>query len=268
MRTPLLSICIPTYNRLPYLKELIASLLPQVNAAGDDVELLISNNVSTDGTEDFCRGLKCPQLRHWTNGTNIGGDRNFLKCIHEARGEYVWLVGDDDLVFHNAVAKVLELLKSERPGLLILAEYDKTAVSVYANYRECLLKEKSPKERFAIVHTLISANIFRRGLFDMAFAEATLHLSYAHMFGLMKNLGTEKVCVCPSLMSTRPVRADFAKYPSFLCIKHAVYLMFLAKTFDLPRCRLYAVRKACNLPMEFGSRVKYHLRKLLTGISR
>jgi len=266
MRMPILSICIPTYNRLPYLKELMASLLPQVKAAGADVELLVSNNVSTDGTDAFCRGLECPSLRYWENETNIGGDRNFLKCIREACGEYVWLVGDDDLVFPEAVTKILSILKVENPGLLVLAEYEKASVSVYANYRDCLRAEKPPKERFAIFHTLISANVFRRTLFDMAFAEKTLHLSYAHMFGLMKNLGTEKVCVCPSLMSTRPVRADFAKYPSFLCVKHAVYLVFLAKTFGLPRYRLYAVIKACNLPMEFGSRIKYHLLKALAHV--
>jgi len=259
---PLLSIAIPTYNRIPYLKDLLGLLLPQIaTTEPNDVELIISNNASTDGTDEFCRGLKLAQLRYWENKTNIGGDRNFLKCIREAKGEYIWLIGDDDLVHHGAVKQVLEILKINKPGLLIAAENDKKEISSYPDYRGCIEKEISTKGEFAINHTLISANIFRRELFDLDFAESKLRLNYAHMFGLMCRLGGNPVVVCPALISERPVRADFAKYPSFLCIKHAIYLRYLAKTFGVSRFNRVAVKSACNLPMEFGSRIKHHLLK-------
>ena len=98
----LLSICIPTFNRLPYLKEAIDALLPQIEKTmPGQVEFLVSDNCSTDGTADYLAAMQSNRLRFWTNEVNIGGDRNFLKCISEARGDYVWLVGDDDLVAHD-----------------------------------------------------------------------------------------------------------------------------------------------------------------------
>lgn len=82
----ILSICIPTYNRLPFLEELLPAILGQVDADCAEVEVAVSDNASTDGTADYLRSLSHPSLRWWTNETNIGGDRNFLKCVAEAKG--------------------------------------------------------------------------------------------------------------------------------------------------------------------------------------
>ena len=257
--TPLLSICIPTYNRLPYLKELLASLLPQVEAAAPgSVELCVSDNASTDETAAYLKSLTSPALRFWTNPENVGGDRNFLVCIRQARGEYVWLVGDDDLVPSGSVARVLRLLV-QKPDLLIADEFDGEE-KTYSDYRSCLLGEKNRKALLALSHTLITSNIFHRSLFDLPTAEATLWTSYAHMFGFIDRV-QGPVILAPGLIAVRPVRADFAKYPSFLCLKHAYYLNHLATTFDLPGYRRKAVHSALNLPLEFGSRVKYYLKK-------
>lgn len=263
--TKTLSICIPTYNRIRYLKEILAMIAPQLQSLQDgQCEFLVINNASTDGTGEFLADYATthPILRYINNRENIGGDRNFLKCIRESKGEYIWLVGDDDIVNPNAVQTIINLLTKYHPGLLIAAEHAKNNVTVYNDYRECVLKEQAPSGEFVIDHTLISANIFRRDLFDLDFAETKLHLSYAHMFGLMKKLGNETVVVAPALISERPVRAEFAKYPSFLCVKHAIYLCFLAKVFNIPKLRFHAIRKAMNLPMEFGSRIKFHLKKM------
>ena len=260
---PVLSICIPTYNRLPYLRELFGFLLPQIDLVENGmVELVVSDNVSTDGTADYLRSIHRDYLRRWTNETNIGGDRNFLKCIQEARGDYVWLVGDDDLVAPDAVARVLKCIEEHRPGLLISDIGSRSLSGEYVDYRDYLVRECSRTADAALRHTLISSNVFLRSSFDMDLAVRSLRTQYAHMFGLMgRTLG--KVVVTRGVVSTRPVRADFAKYPSFLCVKQALYFWFLAKRFKLPRFRWYAFLNACNLPMEFGSRIKYHLLRAL-----
>lgn len=266
---PVLSICIPTYNRLPYLRELLGFLFPQIDLVGKGVvELVVSDNVSTDGTADYLRSMRKAYLRWWTNETNIGGDRNFLKCIQEAEGDYVWLVGDDDLIAPDAVGRVLRCVEDRRPGLLIadVSSQPLYGSGVYADYRDYLVRECSRTADAALRHTLISSNVFMRTSFDMDLAVRSLRTQYAHMFGLMgRALG--KVVVATGIVSTRPVRADFAKYPSFLCVKQALYFWFLAKRFNLPRFRWYAFLNACNLPMEFGSRVKYYLGKAL-GLRR
>ncbi len=101
---PLLTIAIPTYNRSRYLAELLEVLQPQLS---DElrVELLIADNASTDETPALCKrlidgGLACRYIR---NAANIGADANFLLCFSEARGKYVWLLGDDDIVLPGAL---------------------------------------------------------------------------------------------------------------------------------------------------------------------
>ena len=261
---PELSICIPTYNRLKYLKELLSGLLMQIDSLPEGtVELIVSDNVSTDGTADYLKSIKRDYFRFWTNETNIGGDRNFLKCIREAKGEYVWLVGDDDLIASDAVVRVLKILDERHPRLLISDVGSRPLAGEYADYLDYLERECQGDAKAALRHTLISSNVFRRSSFDMELAIRNLHTQYAHMFGLVGWEADGAVVVTQGIVSTRPVRADFAKYPSFLCVKQALYFWFLAKRFNLPRFRWYAFLNACNLPMEFGSRIKYHLLRVM-----
>ena len=247
-----LSICIPTYNRAAFLKELLPSILRQLaEVPSGEVELVVSDNASSDGTADYLRSLGSSHLRWWTNDENIGGDRNFLKCVAEAKGKYVWLFGDDDLMPEDSLARALDFLRKENPALLI--SVDREAESrLYGDYRS-LLKDEG--DDFALAHTLISANIFKRELFDMELALEKLWVQYAHMFGIMSHMPGCAIGVIPRFVQTRPVRADFAKYPSCLCVKQAIYMWFLAKRFGLPRFRRRAIWNACNLPVEYAARI-------------
>jgi len=252
---PLLSVCIPTYGRLSYLRELLSLLRPQVDALpAGEVEVCVSDNASPDGTGAYLASLVSPSLRYWTNETNIGGDRNFLKCIAEAKGAYVWLLGDDELLPEGAVARVVEFLNRHRPGLLISSDDAEEVGELHAGYAEAI---RGRPTKFPLLHTLISANVFRRDLFNMREATARLKLSYAHMFGMIWNIVGERVGVIRSFVKVRPVRAAFEKFPSFLCVKQAIYLLWLVRKFDLSaRYRIYAIRLALNLPIEYASRIK------------
>ena len=247
-----LSICIPTYNRAALLKELLPSILRQLSTVqAEEVEVAVSDNASTDGTADYLRSIVDSHFRWWTNDENIGGDRNFLKCVAEAKGEYVWLFGDDDLMPEGILAWVLDFLRRDKPALLISVDSD-AKPRLYGDYCE-LLNEKG--DDLAMAHTLISANIFKRELFDMDLAVDKLWVQYAHMFGIMSRMPGRAIGIMPRFVETRPVRAEFAKYPSCLCVKQAIYLWFLAKRFDLSRFRRRAIWNACNLPVEYAARL-------------
>jgi abequosyltransferase len=123
--SPLLSISIPTYNRMKYLERLLTILYDEQSANDPRVELIVSDNVSTDGTravvEDFIRrGMK---LRYVCNEINRGGDDNFCRCYSRMRGKYVWIVGDDDVIAPGALQKILSLLEASEYDLLFLAPY-------------------------------------------------------------------------------------------------------------------------------------------------
>ena len=111
MKTPRLSICIATYNRATYIGETLDSVIPQVT---DDVEIVVVDGASTDGTELLMREYlqRCDRLRYIRLPVKGGVDGDYNRAVESARGEYCWLFTDDDLLKAGAVEKVLhELLK-------------------------------------------------------------------------------------------------------------------------------------------------------------
>jgi len=126
MTSPLISICIPTYNRAISIKRLLDKLVPQVSKVPGEVEICISNNCSTDDTRDVILGYKKEHddlINYNENDENLGFDRNLLKAISLARGRFVWLFGDDDSLIDDGVERVLEFIKGygkDDVGLLVL----------------------------------------------------------------------------------------------------------------------------------------------------
>lgn len=123
---PLLSIAIPTFNREPYLRELLESILPQFTGlAADFAELLISDNCSDDATPAMVASFEARGLpvRYVRNDVNIGADGNFLQCLNLATGQYVWVLGDDDILEPGAVTTLLDLLQQGEYDLVYLSSY-------------------------------------------------------------------------------------------------------------------------------------------------
>lgn len=116
MTQPLLSICVPTYNRADRLRVMLQAVLPQVAEHSDRVELWISDNASTDETSRVIEDARrLGPLNYSRNDTNLEIVGNVIKCAAElARGEFVWLLGDDDLLLPGAVSLVLGHLETRR----------------------------------------------------------------------------------------------------------------------------------------------------------
>lgn len=91
---PKISVCIPTYNRAALLKECLASLVRQTFR---DVEIIVSDNCSTDDTQAVIAACADPRLRSYRNDTNIGPYPNLNRLLELAQGEYVCILHDDDL---------------------------------------------------------------------------------------------------------------------------------------------------------------------------
>lgn len=92
--TPTVSIVLPTYDRLPLLREAIASVIGQTF---DDWELLVADDGSTDGTREYLEGINDPRLRPlWLEhrGDLTSARSAGLKLV---RGEWVAFLDSDDL---------------------------------------------------------------------------------------------------------------------------------------------------------------------------
>ena len=112
MPNPILSICLPTFNRASLIDEAIAALLLGIAEHGPSVELVISDNSSTDGTRDLLHRIgNRPNVSIYFNDTNVGAAKNFDLAVQRANGEFCWIVGDDDLICPDGIGKVLSVLR-------------------------------------------------------------------------------------------------------------------------------------------------------------
>lgn len=98
---PLVTIAIPTYNRADgYLKDAVSSALRQTY---ENVEVVVSDNCSTDGTEEFIKGISDKRIKYFRQQKNIGPNNNFNYCIGQAKGDYFLLLSDDDAIDEDFV---------------------------------------------------------------------------------------------------------------------------------------------------------------------
>lgn len=118
---PLLSICIPTYNRSVKLDYFLVALAAALNGISETVEIIISDNCSTDDTYKVAAAFvkNDPRVQLLRQEENIGAEGNFWFLWGHAAGKYVWIIGDDDLLEVNALLDVLAELKND-PDLLII----------------------------------------------------------------------------------------------------------------------------------------------------
>lgn len=107
-----LSICIPTYNRAAFIGETLESI---INQATDDIEIVVSDNASTDNTEEVVRGYseKFSRLIYIRQPENFGADANYMNVVANASGMYCWLFGSDDTMREGALQEILTTLQSE-----------------------------------------------------------------------------------------------------------------------------------------------------------
>ena len=121
MKTPLLSICIATYNRADFIGETLDSIIPQLT---DEVELLVVDGASTDNTEEVVRSYlkKSERLRYVRLPKKGGVDRDYDTSVELAQGEMCWLFTDDDLLKPGAIAAVREAVKQGHGLIIVNAE--------------------------------------------------------------------------------------------------------------------------------------------------
>ena len=117
---PRLSICIPTFNRLNYLKDGLNAIMQSPSL--ERIEICISDNHSTDGTREYIENLKRQDgvnLRYKSQLKNIGIDGNMLSAIDMAKGDYIYPLGDDDFLPVGSIEAILKEIE-EKTDLLIL----------------------------------------------------------------------------------------------------------------------------------------------------
>src|SRR5271165_6446604 len=102
-----LSICIPTYNRFPFLKWTIDRTAQDF----PDAEIIVSDNCSTDDTRTIQLDKR---VKYVCQTENIGAFANFRSALLAGNRRYTCYLGDDDYLLPEQVAKGIDFLESNR----------------------------------------------------------------------------------------------------------------------------------------------------------
>lgn len=120
---PIISVCVPTYNRVEYLQICLDSITRQFTDINlyRRCEIIISDNNSKDNTYGLIKKYqkKYRNIRYHKNKKNIGGDRNLYKAGTLAKGKYLWFFSDDDIFQNNSLNTVLNVIKHHTPDVII-----------------------------------------------------------------------------------------------------------------------------------------------------
>jgi glycosyltransferase involved in cell wall biosynthesis len=118
---PPVSIGLPVYNGEDYIRYALDSILNQTYS---DFELIISDNASTDGTEQICRAYadKDKRIRYFRNTTNLGAAGNFNRVFEMSTGKYFKWISHDDVYSPDYVHRCVEVLGGEPSVVLCYAQ--------------------------------------------------------------------------------------------------------------------------------------------------
>ena len=109
---PTVSIGMPVYNGAAYLEEALDCILAQTFG---DFELIVSDNASTDATEEICRRYagRDPRVRYHRQPQNLGAAANYDAVYAMSRGRYFRWHAHDDLIAPEYLARTVAVLDDD-----------------------------------------------------------------------------------------------------------------------------------------------------------
>ncbi len=143
----LLSICIPNYNRGKYLNNCLNSILLAKSNSNMKFEVCISDNCSKDNILKIVKYYKKKGLKinYKRNNRNLGFGANFYKVVKMAKGEFIWLVGNDDLLYANALSKLEQLFNQNKDVDLYFINSSNLKSDYVFKYKQPFNSKKIPK---------------------------------------------------------------------------------------------------------------------------
>jgi glycosyltransferase involved in cell wall biosynthesis len=160
-RSPLVSIVLPVYNGADTLAPVVESVLAQTHSR---VELVISDNASTDGTQEMCRRFarEARRVVYRRQATNVGLLNNFVSAAHDAAGTYLRWIGDDDALEPDYVARVLDAFAEDARRVLVTTQIvyveGEGVERLDTGYDPTAMASADPVERFGRMLELLTTD--------------------------------------------------------------------------------------------------------------
>ncbi len=238
---PILSICIPTYNRENSIKQTLEKLCAIVN--NKDIEIVISDNCSTDNTKSICNFFsnKFDNIVYYCQKENIGPDKNFEFVLTHAKGKYRWLLGDGLFIDKINLSLLLNYVVSEDVDLIVLGEKERNSSDkekIYYDGNE-LLKEIGWHLTWISVlvfnERVINNSDFKR-YYESNFIQTGIIFEY---FSINKGVVHFIPNICISNLYIKKTNGWQSKVLEIFCQKWFLFV------FSLPLFYTYESKKVC-----------------------
>lgn len=117
----ILTVSILTYNQPEELKRTLDTILPQMKKG---VEIVINDNSDDSGAEKLIkRDFQNRYIRYFKNEGERTFDANVLRAVERARGEYVWLFGDEGIA-PDAINSILKIIRKTKYNFIFTNFYE------------------------------------------------------------------------------------------------------------------------------------------------
>ncbi len=161
---PKVSICVPTFNRKDYLRETLDSIFAQTYK---DYEVVVVDDGSTDGTAEMLKQSNYPVRYYWQKNSGDAAARN--KMIELAQGEYITFVDSDDLLMHDAVERMMNVMEAEGGEVIVYGPYQRIDQNghVYGRFKRRLYSGYVAKYLFQNIFVYSCGSIFPKKVLEM-----------------------------------------------------------------------------------------------------
>ncbi len=135
---PLISVCIPCFNGEEFIALTLESALTQ---SLTNFEIVIIDDKSTDRTVSIIKRFTDPRIRLAQNDHNLGMGLNWNKALSRARGKYVKLLGQDDVLYPECLSQQVRILEDPSNSGAVLAICNREVID---SHDHVILRRKSP----------------------------------------------------------------------------------------------------------------------------
>lgn len=217
-----ISICIPIYNRAKELKRLLESIKEQ----DKNIEIVISDNNSTDNILEVIEEYKkiFKNLKYIKNNKNMGFDYNLNNAVNYSTGNYIWLMGSDDIIDKNSLKMLKEEITKDEADIYILNGKIKSNKKLknrdglknirqnkkYINIQQNLYRYINDIENdISLFFAFISSLVLKRKLYvEVEIPNNIKNSAYDHIFKILKMIYTKKEITLKYLHRTYYIAGD------------------------------------------------------------
>lgn len=248
-----MSICIPTYNRVQQVTNCVKRIISGCNSK--EIEVVVSDNASIDGTKKEISKIRDPRLKYYRNNKNLGIGGNLLKIIERSNGNFIFIHWDDDYIELDTIPWILKTIKENNNINQILGTIKRFGKVWWSCNKKLLcaegkdeIIEPGPDSLARLLFTYYhgGARIFRR---------ESINLDYGK-----KYIGTALAPFMHQILEVYPVLSG-----STLCTYRTLYHVeskksesvghiFKGKAYWNPLNRLYMLRERIRIIQDVTNR--------------